>query len=349
MDLSNNSKPTVKGTDPSSKGKETDPGSRDTDKETPRESLKAPSTINLATLSRVGSDLKGSVSRAKEVETKAGVDGKGKEVAGDEEKDQGKPAEVSDAHIPKGGMKTDGPGDEKKVDVKQDTKKPGATDSSDNVAPAVTTNETTKLVADDAKVIPPAATTEKTNDPEVPSVVVDAATKKEADPAVKGKVESVIADEGDIATPKRATKELPASPAKSIKDKAVPTLGLTVPESPKDGLAPLTATAVVGSISSPLQKVLEDTEDETLMERMARLHVGDVNYQPPKDIVPPAPTDLESEFECETAPSGPSTPRSRAGRGSFSFMLRSEVPLSDDDEFFVDCGSNASVSHIDGV
>jgi len=87
------------------------------------------------------------------------------------------------------------------------------------------------------------------------------------------------------------------------------------------------------------------------MERMARLSVLDPNSQPPKDVALPAHTDLESEFECETAPSGPSTPRSRSRseRGSFTLILRSEVSLSDDDDFFLGCSSNASVSNFDGV
>lgn len=254
------------------------------------------------------------------METKTGADGKGKEeVAGDKET-----------------------GDEKKVDVKQDTKKPGegAIGSPNDVAPAVTTNETMKPVADTIKVIDPTV-----KEKAVPTVD-GKAVKQEGS---REKVELVVTDEGDVVTPKRAAKELPTSPAKHLKEKAVPALGLTVPKSPKNDSAPLTAATTAGPVSSPLQKVLEDAEDETLMERMARLQVRDANYQPPKDVVPPAPTDLESEFECETAPSGPGTPRSGGGRGSFNLMLRSEIPLSDDDDFFLDCGSNASVSNLDGL
>ena len=320
-----------KETDLSSKGKdkEMDLGSKGKGKETPRESLKVPSTINLATLS-TGSKPRESGSEVKEVETETSVIGKGEE----------------------GGVKTDSSGDEK-VDVEQDTKKSGgAIDSSNDVAPTATTNETTKPAADDTKVTPPVAATNKASDPEVGSRV-----KEKAIPATDGKtvkpeegnrekVELAVTDEGDVATPKRTTKELPVSPAKSLKEKAVPTLSLTVPKAPKNRSDPLSATAVTDSTSSPLQKVLEHTEDETLMERMARLNVVNANYQPPKDPVPPARTDLESEFN--TAPSGPSTPRSKAEK-SFNLMLQSEVPLSDDDEFFLDWSPNASVSNFDGV
>lgn len=286
------------------KDEETDPISsnkgKGKDEETPREG-KVPSTIDPTTPSATGSEPGEPEPGVKGVRTeKAGVDGKREEeVIGDGER------------IPKGSQKKDSPGSEKRVD---DTKIPGeGAVSSDNVTPAVTTNETTRSV--------------------------DAATKGKVDPT----------DEGDLATPRRATKELPASPAKHLKEKAVPTLGLTVPKSPKNGLAPLSVTTVTDSGLSPLQKALESAEDETLMERVARLDVGKANYQPLKDVVPPAHTDLESDFECMTAPSGPSTPRSRAGRGSFNLMLRSEVPLSDDDDFFLDCDSNASVSNFDGV
>lgn len=330
-------------TDLSSKGKETDPSSRGKDKETDlgnkgkgkgketlKESLKAPSTTNPTTLS-LGSEPGELEPVTKEVEAKTGVDGGGEE---------------------RGRVKTDSPGDEKKVDVKQDTKKPGgAIYSSDNVASTATTNETTKPATGDTKVIPRVAATNKASDPEVGSSV-----KEKAVPAVDGKtvkpeenrekVELVVTDEGDVATPKRTTKELPISPAKSFKEKPVPTLTLTVPKAPKNRSDPLSTTTVTDSTSSPLQKVLEHTEDETLMERMARLNVVNANYQPPKDPVPPAHTDLESEFN--TAPSGPSTPRSKAEK-SFNLMLQSEVPLSDDDEFFLDWSPNASVSNFDGV
>ena len=81
------------------------------------------------------------------------------------------------------------------------------------------------------------------------------------------------------------------------------------------------------------------------MERMARLIPGDTNYQPPKEMVPPAPTDLDSEFD--TALTRFSTPRSRAGRESFNLILGSDVPLSDDDEFFAEC-DNVSMSNFKG-
>ena len=332
------------------------------DKET-RESLKTPAPIN--PVSQAGSEPQEPASGAKKVETKMGVSGKGKKkVAGNEEKVEGKPAKAADVDGPKGRVKMDSPGDRKKVD--EDTKKPGVVDSLDNVTPAVTTDETTKPVADDANAIPPATTTSEASGPKVPSVVADAvpsldtkggATQEEAGSSAEntagpegkgGKVEAepVVTDEGDVATPKRATRELPASPAKSLKGKVVPTLSLAVPKPPKNGLAHLSQEPVA---ASPLQKALEDAEDETLMERVARLHLGDTNYQPPKDMVPPAHTDLESDFDCVTAPSGPCTPRSRAGRGSFNLILRSEVPLSDDDDFFLDCDSNASVSNFGGV
>ena len=299
---------------------------------------------------------------------KTSVNGKGKEkVAGDEEKGERKPVEVAGMDVSKGGVKADGPGDEKKGGVGQDTKKPreGVVDFPDNVTP-VTTDDTTKPISDNVKVTPPATTLNKTNGTEVPSVVVDTApgsdtltrTTDKKDDATKEKttkpgggaepskqgVEPLVADEGDVATPKRVTKELPASPGKPPKEKHVPTLGLTVPESPKDGLDPLSSSTITGSSLSPLQKMLKDAEDETLMERMARLKIGDASYQPPKDVVPPARTELESNFE--TVPSEPSTPKSK---GSFSVVLRSDVPLSDDDDFFLDCDSNASVSNFDGV
>lgn len=312
------------------------------------------------------------------MEAKTSVNGEGKKkVAGREQKDKRKHEEVKDVDVSKGGVKRDGPGDGKKGDVGQDTKKPGrAVDPSSDVTPAVTTDDATKPIADDFKVTPPPTTLSKAGGSEVPSVVVDAApsldmqsttadkkddvTKektvkpKEGIESSKQRVEPLVADEGDVATPRRAAKELPASPAKSPKEKPVPTLDVTIPQSPKDGSDPLSTTTVTGSSGlSPLQMALKDVKGETLMERVARLNIGDAHYQPPKDVVPPAHTDLESDFECETAPSGPGTPRSRAERGSFSLILHSDVPLSDDDDFFLDCGgdveSNASVSNIDGV
>ena len=305
---------------------ETDLSSKGKGKETLRESLKAPSTINPATLIQAGSEPGEPEPGAKEVETKTGVIGKGEER----------------------GVKTESSGDEK-VDVDQDTKQPGgAIDSSDDVAPTATTNETTKPAADDTKVIPPIAATNKASDPEIGSSVKEAVDGKTVKPEEgnREKVELAVTDEGDVATPKRTTRELPVSPAKSLKEKVVPTLSLTVPKAPKNRSDPLSTTTVTDSTSSPLQKVLEHTEDETLMERMARLNVVNANYQPPKDPVPPAHTDLESEFN--TAPSGPSTPRSKAGK-SFNLVLQSEVPLSDDDEFFLDWSPSASVSNFDGV
>ena len=348
------------------KEQETDPSSNNKGKgkETP--------PTKAATPSVTGSEPKGPEPGAKGTGTKTGVNGKGKEkVAGDEGKGEEKSVEVAGVGISKGSVKVDRPGDEKKGDVEQDAKKPGGggVDSTVNVTP-VTTDNTTKPISDNVKVTPPTATLNKTSGTEVPSVAVHAApgsgtpitttdkkddakekTKKPEDriEPSKEKVEPFVADEGDVATPKRATKELPDSPAKSLKEKHVPTLGLTVPKSPENGSAPPSSVTVTGSTLSPLQKVLENTEDETLMERVARLKIGDANYQLPKDVVPPAQTDPESEFECETAPSGPGTPKSRTGRGSFSLVLRSDIPLSDDDDFFLDCDSNASVSNFDGV
>jgi len=312
------------------------------------ESLKVPVP------SQTGSELKRPETGVKEVGVEAAVDGKGKEkIASGKKEDEGR------------------------ADAEQDAKKPGegTVNSSDNIT-LVTTDNTTRPVAD--------VKTGKTNDLEVPSVVIDAApsldtttgdkdtAKDGVNPVIKEekgeptvdkgtakpkegiepgeqRAEPVIADEGDFATPKRATKELPASPVKPLKEKLVPALGLVLPKPSGNGSAPASTTTVTGSSLSPLQEVLKNAEDETLMERMARLKIGDAGYQPPKDIVPPPHTDLESEFECETAPSGPSTPRSRGGKGSFNLMLRSDVPLSDDDDFFLDCDSNASVSNFGGV
>jgi len=265
------------------------------------------------------------------VEKQTNVDGKGKKVASDEKKDGGKPVEVAGVDVSKGGAKTDSPGGKKRGDVGQDTKKPGegAVDSFRNVTPSV--------VIDASSAMDTATTTTDK----------DGITKEKTTKPKEG-IEPLITDEGDFATPRRVTKELPPSPSKSPKEKVVPTLGLTVPKSPKTDTAPLSSATVTGSSLSPLQKVLEDTEDETLMERMARLEIGNANYQPPKDVVPPAQTDLESDSECHTAPSGPSTPTSKAGK-SFNLILRSDVPLSDDDDFFLDCDSNASVSNFDGL
>jgi len=260
------------------------------------------------------------------VEKKIDADGKGEKVVGDEKKD-GKPVEVAGVGISKGGAKTDSPGKEKIGNVGKDTKKPGgeAANSSRNVARSA--------VVDPSPGADTVATvTDKKDD-----------TTKEKTTKPKEGSELLVADEGDVATPRRVTKELPASPSK---EKVVPTLGLTVPKSPKTGTAPLSSATVTGSSLSPLQKVLEDTEDETLMERMARLEIGTAGYQPSKDVAPPAQTDLESDFE--TAPSGPNTPKSRAEK-SFNLVLRSDIPLSDDDDFFLDCDSNASVSNFDGL
>jgi len=301
------------------------------DKETPLQNLKVQSTINPATPLQAGSKGKEPEQGAKGAEKRKKVDGKGKKVAGDEKRG-GKPVKVAGVDISKGGAKTDSPGGEKKGDVGQDTKKPGegAVDSSHNVTPSV--------VIDASPALDTATTTMDKKD----------GITKEKNTKPKEGIEPLVADEGDFATPRRVTKELPASPSKSPKEKAVPTLGLTVPKSPKTDTAPLSSATVTGSSLSPLQKVLEDTEDETLMERMARLEIGNADYQPPKEVVPPAQTDLESDFECHTAPSGPSTPTSKAGK-SFNLILRSDVPLSDDDDFFLDCDSNASVSNFDGL
>jgi len=334
----------------------------------PPQSLKVPPPTKIAATG--GSEPKGPEPGAKGTGTKTNVSGKGKgKVAGDEGKGEGKSEEVAGVDIPKGSVKANSL---KKGDVGQDTKEPGegVVDSFGNVTP-VTANDTTNPISDNVKVTPPAATSNKTNGPEVPSVVFDAipdpdkpttmADKKDEKtkekPTKPGdgvkpskeKAEPFVADEGDVATPRRVTKELPASPEKPLKEKPVPALGLTVPKSPKNGSAPLSSATVTGSGLSPLQKALEDAEDETLLERVARLKIGDTSYQPPKDVVPPACTDLESDSDCETAPSGPGTPRSRAGRGSFNLILRSDVPLSDDDDLFLDCHSNASVSNFDGI
>jgi len=339
------------GTTSSNKGKGKEP-----------ESLKVPPSTELTTSSQTCSEPREPESGAKKVEAKTGVDGKGKKkVAGDKKKGEGKPAVVAGVDILKGSVKVDGPGDANKGDAGQDTKKPGegAIDSSDNVTPAVTTDDTTKPVADNVKLT---TMTDKKDgvakgkadhtikeEMAAPTIGEKTAKSKEGVEPSEQKVEPVVTDEGDFATPKRATKELPASPAKSLKEKPAPSLGLVVPKSPKKGLAPLSTATVNDSGLSPLQKVLKDVGDETLMERMARFKIGDPSRQPPKDMVPPAHTDLESDSECVTAPSGPGTPKSRAGRGSFKLLLHSEVPLSDEDEFFVDCDSNVSVSNFDGV
>jgi len=302
-----------------------------------------------------------------------GVNSKGKKVAGDEEKGEGKPAEAVNVGSSKGGVRKSSPGDEKKDGVGQDKKESGDSAVSDNVTPVIATDNATKTVAEDGKLIPLVAATTKANCPEVPSVAVSAApssgtptmTTDKKDDAAKEKTKPtineekveqvldgktikskgpVVTDEGDVVTPKRVTKELPASPGKSPKEKLVPALGLTVP---KNGSAPPSTTATDSTLS-PLQKALANAEDETLMERVARLEIGGSGFQPQEEMTAPAHTDLESEFEGETAPSGPSTPRSKAG-GSFSLILRSDVPLSDDDDFFLDCNSNASVSNFEGL
>ena len=349
---------------------ETDPSSssKDKDKETRLESPRAPS---IPESSQSSAESREPGPRAKEVRMETNVNNKGKKVAGDENS-EGKPAEAVNVASSKGSVRKDSPGD-KKDEVGQDTKKSGG--RAVNVTPVTATDNTTKPFVDEIKTIPLVATTTKTNDPEVPSVVVHATpssgtpnmpTKK--DDAAKEKVnttineentertldgkatnpkESVVTDEGDAATPKRFTKELPASPAKSLKEKLVPTLDLTVPKSPKNGSDPPSTTTVTGATLSPLQKALDGAENETLMERVSRLKIEGSGFQPQKEVAPTAHTDLESDFECETAPSGPTTPKSKAG-GSFNLLL-SEIPLSDEDDFFQDCDSNASVSNFDGL
>lgn len=313
-------------------------------KETTLES-KAPSTTKLS----AGSELGEAVSGAKVAETKASGKGKGKKkVGGDEVKGEEKPADAVDVDVPKENEKTEGPGDEKKGDAGQDTKKSGS-GTAENVIP--TTDNATKPAAANVNTAASSETPTTTTDKKDDAVKKGSTTKKEkTGPTLDGKtgkpkvgVESVVADEGDVTTPKRVTKELPASPAKPLKEK----LGLTVPELSRNDSTPSTST-VTGSTLSPLQKALENAEDETLMERMARLKIAGGSYQPPKDVPPPAQTDMDSEFECQTAPSGPGTPRSRTGRGSFNLFIRSDVPMSDDDEFFLDCDS-ASVSNFGGL
>ena len=359
---------------------ETEPSSnkgKGKDKEILLESLRAPSTTKVSSTSSAESREPGP--RVKGMGTDMGVDGEGEKTAGDE-KGGGKPAETVIAGSLKGGVKMGSAGDERKSDAGQDKKKSGdkTVDSSDNITPVIATDSTTKPVADNVKSIPSDAATTKVNCPEVPSVVVNAAPssgtptatadkkddtsmvkvnrttdEEKAEPALDGKTAKpkgpVVTDEGDIATPKRFTKELPVSPAKSHKEKPAPTLGLAVPKSLTNGSPPPSSTTVTGSNLSPLQKALDDAEDETLMERVARLELGSSGFQPQKDVPPPAHTDLDSDLdECHTAPSGPSTPKSKAG-GSFNLLLRSEVPLSDDDDLFIDCDSNASVSNFDGL
>jgi hypothetical protein len=249
----------------------------------------------------------------------------------------------------KGNVKTGSSGDEKKDDAGQDTKKSG-NGIAGNIPPDATADNATNPVAANinaaANSETPNTTTDKKDD--AAKKEADSTTKKETTgPTLDGKtakpkpgVESVIAEEGDITTPKRVTKELPASPSKPLKEK----LGLMVPECSKNGSAS-SSTAVTDCTLSPLQKALKDAEDETLMERMARLKIVGGSYQPPKDVAPPAQTDVDSGFDGETAPS---TPRSRAGRGSFSLTLHADVPMSDDDEFFLDCDS-ASISNFGGL
>jgi len=299
----------------------------------------------------IGSELGEKVAGAKVAETKAGGKGKGKKrVAGDEEKGE-KRVEAAGVDVPKENEKTEGPGDEKKGDAGQDTKKSGS-GTTGKIIPGATTDNATNPAAANVNVAAssemPTTTTDKKDDAAKkgsnPTI-----KKEKTEPALDGKagkpkvgVESVVAEEGDVTTPKRATKELPASPSKPPKEK----LGLTVPELSRNDSTPSTST-VAGSTSSPLQKALEDAEDETLMERMARLKIAGGSYRPPKEVAPPAQTDVDSD-DCKTAPSGPGTPRSRTGRGSFNLFIRSDVPMSDDDEFFLDCDS-ASVSNFGGL
>ena len=360
-------------TSSSHKGKGTDKGKgKDKDKEDMGpENLPAPSTRDHQSSQDSSAEPRGPGPMAKEVMMDMGVNGRGKKVAGDE-KGEGKLTEVVNVGSLKGGVRTDNPVGEKRGDVGQD-KKSGdkSVDSSGNLNPVIVTDNTAKSIADDVKRIPPAAATTKANRPEAPSVVVNAvpssgtptATKDDAkkekvnptvnqvktERALDGKTTKpkgpIATDEGDAATPKRVTKELPASPPK---EKVVPALGLTVPKSPKNGSAPPSTITVTGPILSPLQKALDDAENETLMERVARLELGGPGFQPQKEVPPPANTDMESDFECVTAPSGPSTPKSRAG-GNFNLLLRSDVPLSDDDDLFMDCDSIASLSHFDGL
>lgn len=307
---------------------ETDP-SKGKGKEIPLQNLKAQSTID-PPASQTGSKDKEPESGVKGVGEKIDVDGKGVKVVSKEKKDGGEPVKAASVDISKGGAKTKSPGEEKKGNIGQDTKKPrgGALNSSGNVTRSAVVGPSPG--ADTAT-----TATDKKED-----------TTKEKTTKPKEEVELFVTDEGDFATPRRVTKELPPSPSKSPKEKVVPTLGLTVPKSPKTSTAPPSSATVTGSSLSPLQKVLEDTEDETLMERMARLEIGTAGYQPPKGVVPSTQSDLESDFG--TAPSGPSTPKSRAEK-SFNLVLRSDIPLSDDDDFFLDCDSNASVSHFDGL
>ena len=316
-----------------------------------QENLQVPSTREPPT--RSGVEPREPVPKTKELGAEMGVNGGEKKVVGDG-KSEGEPVEAVDVNILEGGVKTDRPGDEKKDDGKDGKKSEGGTnDPPEAVVSPIVTDDTTKS-ATDIKLISHNAT-ETTSDKDDPTKNANSDIKEGTGPTIYGKTmkpelkEPAVVDEGEVATPKRVTKELPVSPGKPLQEKPVPALGLTVPESPENPSAPSSTTTVTDSTLSPLQQVLEDAEDETLMERMARLKVGDGSYQQPKDIAPPAHTDLESDFEGATAPTSPSTPTSRAGKGSFNLLLRSEVPLSDDDDFFLDCDSNASVSNFDGL
>lgn len=315
-------------------------------KETIQESPPAPSQTNS------GSQTRETTPGTKGAETETGVKSKGK-VAGDKEK--GKSVKPTGVESSKGSAKVESPGDEKRREVGQDPKKPGD-GAPGNATPAVATDNTTKPATDDTNTIAGSETPNTMMDKKDRPVGKEVEKEKtgptpdgkatnpkdELGPS-KQKVEPVMKDEGDVATPKRVTKELPTTPVKPTKEK----LGLAVPEPSKNSSSPSSTAAAAGSTLSPLQQVLEDAEKETLMERMARLKIGGGNHQQPKEGTQPAHTDLESEFECETAPSGPGTPTSRAER-SFNLVLRSDVPMSDDDDFFLECDSNASVSNFEG-
>lgn len=346
------------------KGEDKDKGKG---KEMRPESLRAPPTRERSSVS--SAELKESGPMAKEVGADMGVNDNGKGVAGNEEKGEGKSGGAVNVGSSKGSVRAGDPGDEEKRGVGQDTNKSGdrTVNSFGNITPVITTDKTTKPVADNGKTIPLATAATETDGPEVPPMVVPSsgtpittpaknndATKEKFNPTINDeKAESapdekiakskgpVVTDEGDVATPKRVTKELPPSPAKS-NERIVPALGLMVPKSLVKGSAPTDPTM------SPLQKALNDAKGETLMERMARLNIKGSGFQPREEAAPPTTTDLDSECECETAPSRPYTPKSGAS-ASFNLVLRSDVPLSDDDDFFLECGSNASVSNFDGL
>lgn len=328
---------------------ETNNSNKGKDKETIPEGPLAPSQASW----EVGSEAREAIPGTKGAETETGVKSKGKKVAGDKEK--GKSVKPTGVESSKGDVKTESPGDGKRGEAGQDPKKSGD-GAPGSATPAVATDNTTKPAADDTNTIAgsetPNTMMDKKDHPAKKEVKKEkmgptpdgkAANAEDVLGPSKEKVEPVIKDEGDVATPKRVTKELPTTPVKPIKEK----LGLTVPEPSKNSSSPSSTATVTGSTLSPLQQALEGAGNETLMDRVARLEIGGGNYQPPKEDTPPAPTDLESEFECETAPSGPSTPISRAEK-SFNLVLRSDVPMSDDDEFFLDCDSNTSVSNFGG-